>query len=937
MKHIFASLILALISFSGFSQSYNLADPIPMDPAIHTGVLGNGMTYYIRHNENPKARASFYICQNVGALLEDDKQNGLAHFLEHMAFNGTKHFPGKNLLNVLEQNGVKFGKDVNAYTTKNETVYNMSNVPVANNNLVDTCLLILSDWSHNLSLTTEEINAERGVISEEWRTRRNSQFRIQQKLAPALFNGSKYAERDVIGNLDVIKNFDPAEIRAFYHDWYRTDLQAIAIVGDVDVDQVEAKVKSLFSAIPAVENPKARPFTEIPDNEKPLFTVVTDKDSKSASVSLVVRRLEKVHNTLGNVRDGYLQACFNNLIAARLKEIVQKGNVPYTGGNIKIASMERGYPALSINAGAKNGEEAAAFEGVYSELHRVIQHGFTQTEFDRVISKMLANLDNSYKQRDLVANDAYCNSLKTAFLNQSGLAEAEFSYKIIGEMIRSFTLDEVGSLASKWLSPNNRVYYIVGPVSWKHLTEDQLLAVVNKVEKANLEKYIDVVPEGELLDGFEPEGGEIVSEKRNKLFGDVEWTLSNGTKVIFKPVKNDTEIVALSGYSTGGASLYSAKDLPNVVNVPDFVNTYGIGNYNSTGYKKIMSGNTAACVIGIDSYEEEISASAAAKDLETMFQLVFMRFENPRFDRDVYEKRMKENYDRLKQNGGKSTSIMKDTLESILMNSHPRMRRFGKSYLEDMSFERMEEIYRERFADASDFTFILVGNSDEESIKPLVAKYLGSIKDIDRKENWVDHHVDFPKGKQQKDIVIPMSSYKSSVVLRYNTDADFSRKNVIYQSILGSILTLRFTEIIREKEGGTYGVQVKPGVARLPKGQMSMAINFDCDPEKAKYLRSLVFKELENIQKNVTQEDLNKVVLNLKKNKEQTREDVKYWMGVLGSYYKYQENKLDPAYFDELVNKVTSADIEKAARKFFKKADVVDVIFYPKQEKSTFE
>jgi zinc protease len=409
--------------------------------------------------------------------------------------------------------------------------------------------------------------------------------------------------------------------------------------------------------------------------------------------------------------------------------------------------------------------------------------------------------------------------------------------------------------------------------------------------------------------------------------------LSNGAKVIFKQVKNDGENIALAAYSPGGASLYSAKDLPNVVNVPDFVSSYGIGKYSVNEYKKLMAGTTATTSVGIDTYEETLTASSSMRDVETMFQLVYMRFENPRFDKEIFDKRLKENYEKLKSRGERVESIMKDTLESILMDNHPRMRRLNKSYLDDMNFDRMEAIYRERFTDASDFTFLIIGSISEDSAKVLVSKYIGSTKSLNRKESWVDHHVNFPKGKQQKDIVIPTTGYRSTVSIHLNMDAAYNRKNVIYETILASVLTLRFTEVIREKEGGTYGVQVRPGMARIPKGQMTMTISFDCDPAKAKHLRSLVYKELENIQKNVSQEDLNKVVLNLKKNKEQTTKDVKYWSAVLYSFYKYGENKLDPAYFDTIINKVTPKDIERTAGKFFKKADVVDVIFYPEATK----
>ncbi len=937
MKKLFLSLIcLALFSTLSYGQQFsNLSMEVPFNSAIRKGVLPNGLTYYIMHNETPKGSASFYIYQNVGAVLETDQQDGLAHFLEHMAFNGTITYPGKSMLNMLEYNGVKFGRDVNAYTAKNETVYNISRVPTKQESLIDSCLLILRDWCDGLSLTTEEIDAERGVISEEWRMRRTASFKAQNKLAPTIFNNTIYAERDVIGELDVIKNFDPKEIKSFYHEWYRTDLQAIAVVGDIDVDAVESKIKELFTEIQAIENPKERKFIVIPDNKEPMFAQATDPEFKNVSINLKIRHKKESANTLNDLRKSYINSFFNNLIGARFREIQQKGSTPYLSASVNLRPLQRGYGSFDVFATAERGKETEAFEAAYTELERVLRYGFTEAELERLKTNMLVGIENQYNKRNLTNTESYCKALKSAYLDNISVPDAEFQYNFAKEIIPGITPEEVSDVALEYLTDINRAYIITGPEGEEGetlISQKEIEDIIAKVEQAELEPYVDDVPEDASLLSITPTPGKIVAEKKLEEFDAIEWTLSNGAKVLYKFEDYQTKTVVLNAFSYGGSSLYEVEDLPSFGAASDFVSKLGIGKHNPIQLKKVTTGKTASCSYKLSELGESISAFSAMNNTETMLQMVHMRFEEPRFNKEDFDELMDRSYKNLKSKAKNASSIMQDTLSFIISNNNPRFMKVNEEYLGKIDYERMTEIYKERFSNAADFTFFIVGDIEAEELKPLVEKYIASIRSNDNIEEWVDNGDYYPKGKKTYRIPLKMEEPKATVQLRMRAKAKYSRETVIYHSILGSILNLRYTESIREKEGGTYGVSVNANASRIPEMRLSMSISFDCDPQKADRLKELVYKELVLVQKDVQQSDLDKVVLNMKKNYEQRVEDNRFWLSTLKAYYYDQENQLDPDYYETIVNNVTAKDIEKAAKRFMKNADVLDFIFLPETE-----
>lgn len=927
-------LFSCLLSVQALFAQPGLEAPLPKDPNTVVGQLPNGITYYLRHNQEPKDRASFYIIRNAGALLENDEQNGLAHFLEHMAFNGTKNFPGKGIISTLEKYGVAFGRNINAYTSHNETVYNISAVPTTDEKLLDTCLLILHDWSYYLTLDEKEIDEERGVISEEWRTRRNSAFRLRAQTTPVLLKDSKYAVRDVIGNLDVIKNFKPETIREFYRHWYRTDLEAIAIVGDFDVAKMEQKIKEIFSTIPAVENPQERPFYAIPEHDEMYFAVATDKEAQRSMVSITTILPEKnaaEKNTHAYLKEALIQSFYNSMIASRISELMQKGDPPFINAGIGFGGLVRGYNSYGITAIAKPNQEDVALEAVLTENEKIKRFGFTESELERVKTNMLVGLESAYKEKDKTNNESYIREMQSNFLENEPIVDFEYYYEFAKQVIPTITVAEVSAKAREWNTPKNRVMIISGPSEdAKHLTQEEAVAILEKVEKADLKAYEDHVRDASLISEDLP-GSKIVKTKKLPQFDAEEWTLANGAKVVFRKADFDKDDVTLTSYSKGGTSLYDIDLLPSASNVGSLVGAYGLGDFDAVTLRKMLTGKMASVSVSVGSLSESVGGKSTPKDFETMLQLLYLRFEKPRFDAEAHEAIMNRNRAAIANQQKNPQKIMQDSLSLIMSDYNPRTLLFNEEYLNKISLEKIEQVYRDRIKDASDFTFFIVGNISADTVKPLIEKYIGSLTSVNRKENWRDNRVRGPKGRTEKVIEIPLETPKATVVTKFSKDMKYNVYHNLCNNILEGVLKLRYTENIREKEGGTYGVSVNAGAVREPYQNYSMTMVFDCDPDRAAQLKSLVYEETEKMmQEGPTAEELHKVVSNIKKNREQSKQHNRYWLNNIYSEYVIGI-KFDPEGYEKMLDKISPKDIQKFAQSLFKGADVVDVVFQPKK------
>lgn len=933
MKKIFITLLLLIFIVDINAQQVDMTKEIPVDNKTLVGKLPNGITYYLRHNEEPKQRASFYIIRDAGALLENDEQNGLAHFLEHMAFNGSKNFPGNSLISTLERHGISFGGNLNAYTSQNETVYNISSVPTTDKSLIDTCLLVLHDWSYYLTLNKKDIDDERGVISEEWRTRRNSRARIFAQQAPILFKDSKYAIRDVIGSYDVINNFKPETIRDFYHKWYRTDLEAIAIVGDFDVKEMEAKIKKVFTPIPAVKNPVTRPFFEIPYHKETYYSLATDKEVTSSNVSVVRIIKDKPTTnkvTYKDIKDGLINAFFNAMISNRIGEKIQKGESEYLQASISKSKLVRGYSAYSISAVAKPNMEKEAFTEILQENERIVQHGFTDSELERLKINIKKSFESALKDADKTTNESYINDIKNNFLEGDGIITIEDYCKAANEILPTITSKEISDKVKEWWQADNRIIMISGSSKdSKHLTETEANAIINSVKNTPVKAYKDASASGSLIDE-KLSGSPIVKSKDLNEFGAKEWTLKNGAKVVYRKASYEKDNVSLYSYSPGGTSQYEVKDLLVASNVCSFLRSYGLGKYDDITLGKILTGKNASTNVSINSLYESVSGNSSPEDIETMFQLIYLRFQNPRFDSKAHNVMLNRSRIMLKQSKGQPGQIMNDSLRLILNNYSPRAISLDENNISDITIEKIEKIYKDRFKDASDFTFFIVGNVDEDVVKPLVEKYIGSIPSTYRHEKWIDRKVRAPKGKVEKIIKLPLETPKATVLIKYSKEMKTTLKDNYCLTLLKSILSMRFLENIREKEGGTYGVSVNGTVSREPYQAYFLSIQFDCKPERAANLKSSVYAEIDNLIKNgVKKDEIDKIVKNINKENEQSKEHNSYWMNIIYNYYKTGININNPKNSSDILNSLSAKDVQNYAKRLFKAPDIVDITFIP--------
>lgn len=935
IKIIYTVLFVFAITLQ-VSAQVDPNQPLLNDESVRYGVLENGMTYYIKANQEPKERATFYIIQDVGALLEEDHQNGLAHFLEHMAFNGTEHFPGKGILDFLERNGVAFGENINAFTGQNQTIYLLGDVPMDKPAIIDSCLLILNDWSNYLLLTDEEIDLERGVIMEEWRTSNTAQRRMLKASMPYLYPNSKFAERDVIGDMEIIENFEYDALRDFYHKWYRTDLQAIAIAGDFDAEEVEKKVIDLFSKIPPVEDAPERPFYEIPEHEEPVFGLVTDVEADQTIIQYLIRhrKPDTGPETVMDYREDYIQSLFGDMMSLRIQELLQKGDPPFVDGIINYGDSERGYEALTLFLLPNPNQEELGLTALLTELEKVKRYGFTAGELDRAKAEILTQWEKYYKERDKISNNQFVNAYVNHFLNGDAYLSAETGYMLVQALLPTITLEDFNMRLDQWITDKNRVLVIQGPEgeAHQHLNEAATWSVFAQVAQLEVEPYEDEALAESLVSKELPVNS--VKDVKNVDFLDaVEWTLDNGAKVIYRHADFEKDQVQIRAYSKGGSSLFDSEYVPTLMMLTDLTGFYGLGDFDATALQKMLAGKNVSLQLSLGGLSEGLSGTASPKDMEAMMQLLYLSFVEPRFDQEAHQAIIAR-FDAYLQNiENNPQKIMSDSLNLILTDYHPRTRLMNTEFLKDIDFEKIQEVYTDRFADASDFLFVIVGNMEAEEVKALSQKYIGAIPDLDREETWIDRKVYEPEGKIEKVIPLVLETPKASVNIIMNKEMEYSPYHSMVMRVIEGVLNLRYDETIREEEGGTYGVGLYTGVRRWPVEKASMQIMFDCAPERYVELKGIVYEELEKLAKEGPSEvDLSKTVENILKDREESKEHNSYYLNTLYNYYVHEINFDDPANYEDIVKNLSVNDVQKVMEVFYTDPNIVDVVFIPKEE-----
>jgi len=936
MKHIFIIVFSFIITFStkGQTQAINFKDPLPVDETIKKGVLSNGMTYYIKSTDVVKDAASYYIIQNVGSILENDNQQGLAHFLEHMAFNGTEHFPGKGILNTLQKHGAVFGKDINAYTSFDETVYNLNDIPTKDG-LIDTCLTVLYDWSNYLLLTDEEIDAERGVIKEEWRTRQNGQTRLSKISMPVTYNNSKYANRLPIGLMSVVEGFDYKALRDFYHDWYRTDLQAIAVIGDVDVNEIEKKIIEKFSDIPAVENPQLRYVVDIPESTEMGFSFGTDPEVSSASISFGIRHKKSLETeTVADLKSSLLETMATRMLSSRISEKAQKPEAAFLGARIGYSGLSRTCNNFYVSIYPKPNMQKEAFMEVLTEVQRAVKFGFIQPEIDRIIANIKSSYENQIAKKEDRSHGQIEGAIQSNFLSNRTMTDIDKEYAIAKQILADVTPDELHNTINGLYAKNNRFLNVRGVDGQDNLNELQAKKIIQEVENStSLEPYSEALEGKTLVSDLNIQSGTILNENFNKDVLATTFMLSNRIKVHYKFVDKQKDNVSLQGLSYGGKSLLNDDDLPSASMVSGLIEMSGLGDFNAVDLKKILAGKTANVDINLSDISESISGYSNTKDVETMLQMVYVYFVKPRFDEQAF-KVLENNIDSYLIRRSKSISDqMRDSLiVSVYGKDNPKERIFNKDFANDISFEKIKSIYSDRFSDASDFEFFIVGDVKEEALKPLLEKYLASIPTNTTKENYKDNGAEWVSDKLTKDIHITMEDPKANVNIVYKKEMPYSRKNVIYTSVLGDILQLRVTETVRESEGGAYSPRAGASFSREPKTQVYVSFNFDCNPDMADKLVGIVKNEFQKIANGtINDEDLNKTRTNYLKEQEQAKDKNAYDMQMLTKYFKYNENINDPRNFETIVKEMSKKDIQNIAKQILESGKSYQIVFKPKQ------
>lgn len=908
---------------------------IPLDKNVTTGKLKNGLTYYILHNEEPKDRASFYFVQNVGAILEDDNQNGLAHFLEHMAFNGTEHFKGKGIIKMLEKNGVSFGKDINAYTAQDETVYNISTVPVRNEKLIDSTLWVLHDWSGSLSLTDAEIDAERGVIREEWRTRRTSDFRLKMQTDPVLYKGSKYSKRDVIGDLNIINNFKYPELRNYYKKWYRPDLQAVIIVGDIDVKVMEQKVKAIFSGIPLAKKAAVRTYTEIPKHDELYFVTASDKEASSTAITLQYVIDEPLLKDSIVTRKNVMNSFYTSILNNRFRELILKNQGSALNLKTYFEPVSRLSTSFNISALAKKGKTIQAFEEAYTEAERLKRFGVAQAELDRTKKIFISSYDDFISNKDKVDNDSWADKLTNYFLKAKPFLSAEEDYKLIVGIIKSISLEELNAYTKTIQKPTNQVVKITGADQDKNdfPNKEAVVNVMKKVENMTLEPYTKKENNSPLI---EKELKPAAIKKTFEVAGIKEakgYILENDAKIIVLPTTYSQDQIIFSAFSRGGKSLIKTEDLASAEIATTLARSSGLGNFDTIGLKEKLTGKVAQASPFIGENTQGFQGSSNKADFETMLQLLYLSFEAPRFDSNIFnilKEQYKNNLQNIKQDNG---NTFKDTIELANSNYNPRTFIFNEKFLETIDLKKAESIYRDRIKNAADFTFIFVGNIPDSALE-LIQKYIGNIKSNPAlKENYVDHNIEPKKGKTEVHFKRPMEVAKTTVYLNLTGTIEYSKENALSMYVIGEILSKRFLQTIREEEGGSYGVNVGGNLEIMPKPTFSLALTFDCNPDKEEKLMQIVWKELNDLKSNpVNANDLEDIKKALLKNREESLKTNSFWSTTLYNNTLNQIPFLQDEEYKNLISKINQKTIQQFSKHVLDSSSSVEVIMSPEKQ-----
>lgn len=923
------------VAAGGTAAAGGAGQKIPADPDLKTGKLSNGLTYYIRKNAEPRNRAVLYMALKAGSLMESDAQQGLAHFTEHMAFNGTKDFPKNELINYLQKAGVKFGADLNAYTSFDQTVYQLP-IPTDSAELFKNGFKILANWAGHISMLSPDIDEERGVIVEEERQRgKNAQSRIQQELLPVILHGSRYAQRIPIGKIDIIQNFKHEEIRNFYRDWYRPNLQAVIAVGDFDVDAVEALIKENFGKLTNPAKPKPHVSYDMPGNKEPIVKIVTDKEFPYNVAFAFIRQSSKPTHTTSDIRNSMVINMANAMLGARISELKQKGTAPFVEGSASYGSYQQGLiPNLNsatLLAVTKNGADLAkGLAGVMTEFERMVQFGFTASELEVVKKQTEAANEKANREKDKIPSNTFVQAYLKNFMYGSPVLSPDFRYEISKKFLNEITLEEINAAAKKMLGKENLTIIVQAPEKEKATlpTAEQLLTALRDAGKG-LKPYEDNKINKPLLEK-KPIAGKVTSTEKIEGIGVTKLTLSNGVVVYLKPTDFKNDQIIFSSYGQGGNSQADDKDL-TAVNYAGNIPADGIGDFDNASLRKMMAGTTASAQSYISELYQGYSGSASPKDLETALQLVYAYATNPRKDPVMFKKNLEDYIVYIQNSDDSPDNVFGDTVNAVLTGNSIREKKATVADIAQINLDRSFEFYRSRFADNSGQTFVFVGNFDIAAITPLLETYLGGLPANNRAEKYIDRGVRPLSGKVER-IVKKGIEDKAQVKLFFYNSYPFSMENNMQLSALSDILEFKVLERLREKEGGVYSPNVGVGYEKLPYGNYNLSISFSCAPANVDKLVNASLEEIEKIKKNgATAEDVEKFKAEYRRSLEVNLRENNFWLNYLTGKFKNGEDATSVLTQNERLNKVTPESVKAAANTYLSNANYFKAALVPEK------
>lgn len=934
MKTFLLSLLSFLFffsSFTAFAQPADAENKLPKDPQVIVGKLENGLTYYIRQNNKPERRVEFRLVLNAGSILEDDDQQGLAHFIEHMAFNGTEDFDKADLVNFLEKSGLDFGADLNAYTSFDETVY-MFQMPSDRAGLIDSAFMVLQNWADKLTLSDEEIDKERGVVHEEWRLGLGAQDRMMKKYIPIILKDSRYADRLPIGKMSVIDSCSYEAVKSFYNDWYRPNLMAIVVVGDIDPAFAEEKIQSLFGKIKGPEKERVRVNYEIPENGPPIVAIATDKEATS-TVAMLVRKLPKFDiKTVDNYRKMLKLNLFIGMFNARLFEETQDPKAPF----LYAASDYDGFLAKSMDAFTlfamvKENRIDDAITDLIQENKRIKRYGFSQAELDRQKAQMLSNFEMALEEKDKTESSAYVNEYVTNFLNNEPFPGIEYEAELVDRFVPDITLDEVNQMAYFIGKPDNLIALITAPEKEDVIvpTVEDVLATIESASAKQPENYQEEAIQESLIQKPLP-GGTVVKSTTNEEFGTTEILLNNGVRVVLKPTEFKNDEILMTSYGFGGTSLASNEDFISASFANQIISMSGVGNFSNVELSKFLTGKNVAVNPEIGKNSQGLSGKAVKKDFKTMLELSYLYFTEPRKDTTAFQTFKAQMLAQFKFMMANPQAVFYDTIFKLATQNDPRTIVIPtEAQISSIDLETAYTFYKDRFANANGFVFVFVGNFNVDSITPHLTKYLGSLPSQGNVETWKDVNPEFPAGITEA-TVYKGTEPKSSVALMMDQSFDWTVESRLGMSILMKILNIRMRESMREDQGGVYGVQARPTMTKYPKEEVNIFVAWGCAPENVEQLVKTVFAEMDTLKMDGPKS------MNLGKAKETVLRDYQtnfeengYWLGKIKNSYYYNERLLSLDKLNSIVENISAADLQKMANTYFTDDHYLKVILMP--------